>query len=123
MTTTLEVMESVDVRNRETSAREVAAWLANPPRKAFVYVKPYPNVPYQGNITTWPGEVLGRCSIGQKVYAGFGFHTYRRALTVYGTNGRTYHGWFYESSGDYARITMHKRHAVTGEPQTPDRED
>ena len=43
-------------QNVATSREEVARWLANPPVKAFVYVKPYLSAPHQGNVTTWMGS-------------------------------------------------------------------
>lgn len=112
--------EQVDAHNRATEASELAEWQAGPMR-AFVYVTMFQNAGYyglrvRGEIRTFLGTKLGDITeLGAPVADNFG--GYRRHIVAYGTNGRTYHGWYMESSGDYARIKLHKRNLRTGETQ------
>jgi hypothetical protein len=86
-------------------------WLKTGPQKLFLYVRHINSPlgignPYQ--ITTWPGTVVCEsASVGPRCNVGFGYHTYRRAISavIFGT---LYHGWYMESSGDYCRLTRAK---------------
>ena len=112
--------DQADAYNREQEAHELAA-LREHPDKAFLYVKLAPQrqdmarVTYtnqmtlSGSIQTWTGTVLDpRAWFGPRRYIGFGYHTYRRAVTCT-LFGVAYYGWFYESSGDYCRLKRAKR--------------
>jgi hypothetical protein len=97
-----------------TSAMEVYEWNTNPPTKYFAYVSiKHPEdaklpLYISATLTTWTGEHLGSAILG-KPYTSYGVAiSQRRSIHVKGTNGKTYHGTYYQSSGDYARITMHK---------------
>lgn len=99
-----------ECRNSITSAHEVYEWLHNPPAKYFAYVKLTTDRQGYGAgiLTTWTGEKLGNLHAGRRYRSGFGYDTYRRSISVVGTNGVKYYGTYYESSGDYARITARK---------------
>ena len=96
--------------NEECSALEVYEFNRDKPARYFAYVKldreSLPKAVQSCTITTWTGDVLGRGSVGPRTYDNFG--GYRRHLSFYGTNGVYYHGWHYESSGDYCRFRAHK---------------
>jgi hypothetical protein len=85
---------------------EVYEWNTNPPTKYFAYVNEKTK-----KLTTWTGDILGTVRLGApyKTY-GFGVST-RCPIWVKGTNGKTYYGTYYQSSGDYARITINKKQA------------
>ena len=90
--------------NEETSALETWNFCRRKHDKHFVYVNEA-----KRTITTWTGQTLGKIvHMGHKARVGFGWSTYRQAIRVAGIDGRTYHGWYYVSSGDYARITACK---------------
>ncbi len=90
-----------DRKNAETSAREVEAFKIHPPVKYFLYV----NAP-QMIVTTWTGEYLGWCRLGTTYRDNFGGT--RRSIEVHAISGKRYHGTYFESAGDYARITQYK---------------
>ena len=65
----------------------------------------------RGTISTWPGTALDpNANFGPKRnFPCFGpFPSVRRAVTcrIYGV---LYHGWYFESSGDYCRLKRSKR--------------
>lgn len=114
------------VSNDERSACELYEWLANPPEKYFLYIKPrvplsaahgdpryrgdYPRGDFVENAaTTWTGTPLGNVRFGQPYRDSFGGR--RVLITVYGNNGMHYAGTYYASADDYARIKMLKRKA------------
>ena len=116
--------DQVDAFNREQEARELAALQAHPD-KAFLYVKleygrqdicKFRDTNRQtlpGRIRTWLGtELDARAWFGPRRYIGFGHRTYRRAVTCT-LFGVAYYGWFYESSGDYCRLTRSKGKKVS----------
>lgn len=100
-----------DTRNRETEAREIE-WLKTAPEKVFLYAHlPYAkqNSGAHAEIRTWLGtSVATDVCMDQRRYMGFGHNTYRRAVTcrIFGV---LYHGWYFESSGDYCRLKKAKR--------------
>jgi hypothetical protein len=60
-------------------------------------------------VKTWLGtSVATHVYIGPRRNVGFGWHTYRRAVSCR-IGGVLYHGWFFESSGDYCRLRKAKR--------------
>lgn len=117
-----------DRYNIELEAKEIA-WLKTDPDKVFLYVKhpakhydglgnvPPIDVDYAWKVTTWLGTVV--CSyahVGQRKVMGFGFHSYRRAISavIFGT---LYHGWYFESSGSYCRLTKAKNQFPSWRPR------
>jgi hypothetical protein len=92
--------------NEERSAVEVYEFLHNPPEKYFVYINRT-----KREATTWTGEKLGTVGFGTEYRDNFGGK--RVPITVYAINGAKYHGTYYASSGDYARIKMSKRSRAT----------
>jgi len=90
-----------DVSNEERSALEVFEFVTNPPDKYFLYINEK-----NRTATTWTGEKLGDVGFGCEYRDNFGGK--RVPITVYAINGRTYHGTYYKSSGDYARIRAKK---------------
>ncbi len=93
---------TTDERNAETSRREVAEWLACPPDSYFLYVNEK-----KRQVTTWTGDTLGGYSLNGPSWRD-NFGSERVPIYVYGTNGVRYHGTYYRSAGDYARITAYK---------------
>src|SRR5271163_2806357 len=79
--------------NKEVEANELA-WLQTHPDNLFLYVK-HPTKQFNGpgmcgpiesdywwKITTWLGTVVCQCAhVGQRHNIGFGYHSYRRALS------------------------------------------
>jgi hypothetical protein len=60
-------------------------------------------------VQTWLGTVIGtHVTMGPRRTMFRAVHTYRRPMTcrLYGVQ---YHGWYYESSGDYCRLRKSKR--------------
>jgi hypothetical protein len=90
-----------DVSNEERSALEVFEFVTNPPDKYFLYINEA-----NRTATTWAGDVLGQVFLGCEYRDNFGGR--RVPITVRAINGRTYHGNYYKSSGDYARIRARK---------------
>jgi hypothetical protein len=112
----------VDAHNREQEQAEIE-WLKTGPERVFLYVKHGPlsasqwdswALPDGGKriaITTWPGtSVATHVYIGPRRNIGFGWHSYRRAVScrIFGV---LYHGWYFESSGNYCRLRKAKRQA------------
>jgi hypothetical protein len=94
-----------DVTNDERSALEVFEFVANPPDKYFLYINEE-----KKTATTWTGETLGTVLFGRtyKTPAFGGWPSTRVPVTVKAINGRTYHGTYYKSSGNYARVKVSK---------------
>lgn len=91
--------------NEERGLVEQYEWNANPPSRYFGYINCE-----RKELTTWTGERLGRVVFGREFRDNFGGK--RVPITVYGTNGRMYHGTYYKSSGDYARIKMARKSQI-----------
>lgn len=88
--------------NDERSALEVYEFCRDLPADYFCYVDTASN-----RVTTWPGQTLGRIvAWGQPFTSNMGDK--RRYLRVAAINGLTYGGYYYCSSGDYARLKMLK---------------
>ena len=112
--------------NAEVEANDLA-WLQTHPDNLFLYVK-HPTKQFDGpgnvipatadcwwKVTTWPGTVVcEHAHVGQRRNMGFGYHSYRRAIsaTIFGV---LYHGWYFESSGSYCRLRKAK---VQPKPKT-----
>ena len=93
-----------DVTNEERSALEVFEFCTNPPEKYFLYINRE-----KQSATTWTGDLLGQVSFGREYRDNFGGR--RVPVTVRAINGLTYHGTYYKSSGDFARIRQSKQSA------------
>lgn len=91
--------------NAERSAIEVYEFVHHPPDRYFVYINEQKRI-----ATTWTGDELGKVAFGREWCDNFGGK--RVPVTITAINGRTYHGTYYKSSGDYARIKVAKRHAA-----------
>ena len=81
---------------------EVFDFITNPPDKYFLYISEK-----TATATTWTGDALGQVSFGREYRDNFGGK--RVPVTVRDINGLIYHGTYYKSSGDYARIKANKR--------------
>lgn len=90
-----------DVTNEERSALEVFEFVSNPPEKYFLYIDEKNHT-----ATTWTGETLGQVTFGCEYRDNFNGR--RVPVTVRAVNGKTYHGTYYKSSGNYARIRAKK---------------
>jgi hypothetical protein len=91
-----------DVSNEERSALEVFEFCQNPPEKYFLYIREKDHT-----ATTWTGDVLGEVSFGREWRDSFGGR--RVPVTIRAINGLTYHGTYFKSSGDFARIRQSKQ--------------
>jgi hypothetical protein len=83
--------------NEERSALECFEFMRDKPAKYFLYVSEKTKL-----ATTFTGDTLGTVTFGREYRDNFGGK--RVAITVKAITGETYHGTFYKSSGDYARI-------------------
>jgi hypothetical protein len=93
-----------DVSNEERSALEVFEFCQTPPAKYFLYIREKDHT-----ATTWTGDVLGQVSFGREWRDSFGGR--RVPVTIRAVNGLTYHGTYFKSSGDFARIRQSKKKA------------
>ncbi|WP_407156327.1 hypothetical protein [Bradyrhizobium sp. STM 3557] len=83
--------------NEERSALEVFEFLRDKPARYFLYINAE-----KRTATTFTGDTLGTVSFGREYRDNFGGK--RVAVTIRAITGETYHGTYYKSSGDYARI-------------------
>lgn len=90
---------------------EMLRWLKTGPEKVVLYVK-HPTADKGWRVTTWLGTVVGTAYCTVRYRIGFG-GGYRRAictkLQMEDGSWWPYHGWYYESSGDYCRLRRGKR--------------
>lgn len=109
--------------NEERSALEVFEFVRDKPERYFVYIslpprvksKTYPSsvAKYRdcyggtGRATTWTGDPLGEVQFGRAWSDNFGGT--RISISVYPITGEAYHGTYFASAGDYARIQKAKR--------------
>ncbi len=91
------------VTNEEISAAEVYEFISDPPDKYFVYINEE-----RHEATTWIGEKLGNVTGLSQTPKRSNFGDFRVYIDVYGINGKKYHGVYFKSAGDYARIKMYK---------------
>lgn len=119
--------EDIDAYNRQLEAQELEH-IKSSPEKLVLYIQ-HPDKDCtqhtasaqenKGNmyygVGTWLGTRVGNAWVGDRSISGFqGYYrggTYRRPVTtrVFGT---LYHGWWYESSGDYVRLKKAKRQST-----------
>jgi len=90
-----------DISNDERSSIEVYEFCNDIPKAYFLYISQENH-----DAHTWTGEHLGRASFGREFRDNFGGR--RVPVTVKAINGRTYHGTFFKSAGDYARVRLAK---------------
>jgi hypothetical protein len=91
------------VTNEERSSCEVYDFVTNPPDKYVLYINDE-----RHEATTWTGEKLGHVTGLSQTPKRSNFGDLRIYIDVYGINGKKYHGVYYKSAGDYARIKMYK---------------
>lgn len=91
-----------NITNEQKSEVEIYEFINNPPDKYFLYIDEKKAI-----ATTWMGDRLGNVTFGRAYRTGFG--DTRVPIDVYGINNIKYHGIYYKSAGDYARITAYKR--------------
>ena len=91
-----------DATNKEKSAVEVYEFVHDPPDRYFAYVNEKTN-----SLNTWTGVRLGTVTFGTPYRAVFG--DTRVPIGVKAINGLVYHGTYYKSAGDYARIRLTKQ--------------
>lgn len=88
--------------NEERSKVEQYEWVSNPPLSYFAYINEKKAV-----CATWMGDKLGNVGFGSPFHSNLG--DVRVPITVYGINGKVYHGTYYKSAGDYCRIKMSRK--------------
>lgn len=101
-----EVPAGLEVSNDERAQVELFDFVHNPPEKYFLYISAKNGTHYgaSGIATIWTGVKLGDVQFGNTWRDNFGGK--RISISVYAVNGYTYHGTYFTSSGDYARIKM-----------------
>lgn len=90
------------ITNDDRSNVELYYFMKERPKKYFLYINEE-----KRTATTWTGEKLGTVYMGSTYTSNFGDK--RRNIDVIGINGIKYHGTFYKSSGDYARVIAYKK--------------
>lgn len=89
------------VTNELRSMLEVWEFMHDKPAKYFIYVD------YDTKkAITWTGAKLGNIHFGTEYRSNMGDK--RQPIDVYGINGIKYHGIYFKSSGNYARIKAYK---------------
>lgn len=91
--------------DEEWSSCEVFEFCNDPPIRYFLYIDQS-----KGLATTWTGEPLGRVSFGKEFRDNFGGK--RIPVTIRAINGCVYHGYYFKSSGSYARVKMECERAM-----------
>lgn len=89
------------VTNELRSQVEVAWFVREKPTKYFLYINEKTK-----QATTWTGDVLGDVGFGRPWTSNFGDE--RVSVTIYAVNGCQYHGTYFKSSGNYARVRRGK---------------
>jgi hypothetical protein len=99
-------ISDVDAHNKQLESVEIE-WLKTHPNNLFLYVKQSkPDADW--SISTWLGTIVSTgATFGPRRNIGFGYHTYRRAVSAR-IFGVLYHGWYFESSGNYCRLRKAK---------------
>ena len=106
------VITCADVTEHNAAIEEQEiAWLKTGPRQVMLYVRE-PKEGQDWAITTWLGAVVSEHpwvgSVRSFRVPGSHWPSKRRPVTcrIFGT---LYHGWYFESSGDYCRLKRAKR--------------
>ena len=89
------------INNDIRSAIETWEFAHDIPSRYFLYINEKNNT-----ATTWTGQKLGSVSFGSPFRSNLG--DTRQQITVKAINGKVYHGVYYKSAGDYARIKLAK---------------
>lgn len=90
--------------NGERSQVELFDFVHDVPEKYFLYINEKTNL-----ATTWTGVKLGDVWFGREYQTpSFGRASKRVPVTIKAVNGRTYHGTYFKSAGDYARVKLAK---------------
>lgn len=89
------------VDNNLRSKIEVWEFMHEKPQSYLVYVSTD-----KKEATTWTGDFLGDVHFGNEYRSNMGDK--RQPIDVFGVNGIKYHGTFFKSSGDYARLKAYK---------------
>lgn len=98
--------EDCKVSNEERAQLEVRRFMLEKPDKYFLYINEE-----KRTASTWMSAyVLGSVTFGREWRDNFGGR--RVPVTIHAVNGITYHGTYYRSSGDYARVKAAKRKAA-----------
>ncbi len=95
-----------EVNNDLRSAIELWEFMNDIPQSYFLYISEE-----RKEATTWTGQKLGNVHFGREYKDNFGGK--RQPIDVYAVNGKKYHGTFYKSAGDYARIKLYKNQSLT----------
>ena len=106
MTENVSALNDPTSKNAQTSREEVAAFLRDKPDRCFCYVAlPIPSLPLVRRpvITTWTGDVLGYI-VERRPAVRDNFGGTRQWIRAHAINGRVYAGWYFASSGNYARL-------------------
>lgn len=90
-----------EVDNELRSSIEVYEFINDIPDNYFLYIDES-----KKEATTWMGDKLGNVSFGREYRDNLGGK--RQPIDVHGINGKKYHGIYYKSSGNYARIKLFK---------------
>lgn len=101
--------------NSNLSALEVYDFCRDRPESYFLYIKDNSKIfphQYAYEATTWTGDHLGVVFMGREFGDNFGGK--RVPITVHAINGKRYHGTYFKSAGDYARVKMCKEKPETG---------
>ena len=103
----------VDAYNQALESAEIERIKSDKPDHLFLYVKALESQPHasqRADVTTFLGTRLNNQTVilGPRVHFGFNRWTYKRSLSVR-IFGVLYHGWYFESSGDYCRLKKAKR--------------
>ena len=83
--------------NQERGELELFEFVTDKPDKYMLYIRESDKT-----AITWVGNKLGNVFFGTEFRDNFGGT--RQSIDIIGVNGVKYHGWYFKSSGDYARI-------------------
>lgn len=92
--------------NDERAQAELFDFVKDPPERYFLYIRAKKGTHYgaSGEATIWTGVKLGDVQFGNTWRDNMG--STRVSISVYAVNGYTYHGTYFKSAGDYARVKM-----------------
>lgn len=92
-----QTQEEVDQRNKETSQKEVDAFLADSPKKYIAYA-----FPTRCEVGTWTGQKLGDAKFAHEWQDNCG--SIRQSVYIKGINGKYYYGIYFKSGSDIVRF-------------------
>lgn len=94
--------ENCRVSNDERAQLELRRFMIDKPDRYFLYIDQVKAI-----ATVWTGVELGTVTFGREWTDNFGGR--RVPVTIKAVNGLTYHGTYFKSSGDYARVKAAKQ--------------